>query len=263
MRLMRKRGKLLVLPVILIVSAILCSCGTSKKKEKSQEFPTTLKNVTSGTVAGNERFSLEWDSEKFCVLLRQKDSKQVWSTVPYDFYQTTETNEDMNSPVYIEYVDSKSMISVVSKGYTDSVAGGRVSSRTVENGIEVTYYFDNVGISIPIQYCLREDALAISVDFKHVEESEHHLLSVSVAPFLCSAVNQTEDSYLVLPSGSGALMYLDERKEGARTWSGEIYGADPARLLPESLANDEAVRLPIFGITDGENALMAIVEEGR
>ena len=263
MRRMKQRMRLLTALIVILISGLLCSCDSGEEKEESQEFPAVLESAATGTVADNSRFSLEWDNEKYCVLLRQKDSGKVWSTVPYDFYQTAETNEDMNSPIYIEYVDSTSMIKVVSKGFTDSAANGRVASRTVENGIEVTYYFDSVGIAVPVQYCLREDALTISVDFEHAEEREHHLLSVSVAPFLCSAKNQSEDSYIVVPSGSGALMYLDEREEDTRTWSGEIYDKDPARLLPESLANDEAVRLPMFGIKDGEDALLAIVEEGR
>lgn len=262
MIIIKKRMRLLTAFMLVLISGFLCSCSTDKIKEKSQGFPYTLETESSGIVATNDRFSLEWDNDQYCVLLTHKDSGKIWSTIPYDFYQTTETNEDMNSPVYIEYVDSKSMISVVSKGFTDSAANKRIASRTIENGIEVTYYFDSVGISVPVQYCLRDDALAVTVDFAHAEEGEHDLLSVSVAPFLCSAQNVSENAYIVVPSGSGALMYLDERAEGTRTWSGEIYGVDPTRLLPESLANDEAVRLPIFGIKDGENALMAIVEAG-
>lgn len=263
MKIVKKRMGLLTTLMLLLISAFLCSCGTKGKKTENIAFPHTLEKVASDTVATNKRFSLEWNSEKSCVLLRQKNSEKVWSTIPYEFYQTDATDEDMNSPIYIEYVDSSSMIQVVSKGFTDTVVNGRVASRLIENGIEVTYCFDNVGISVPVQYCLREDSLEVSVDFKNAEEKEHALLSVSVAPFLCSAGNQAEEAYIVVPSGCGALMYLDERKEGTRTWSGEIYGADAARLLPESLANDEDVRLPIFGIKDSKEALLAVVEEGR
>lgn len=248
---------------VTLISGFLCSCGNTTGQEESKEFPTSLENVASGTLVENGRFSLEWDQDQYCVLLTQKDSGKVWSTVPYDFYQTAQTDEDMSSPVYIEYVDSASMIKVISKGFSDSAANKRIASRSIENGIEVTYYFDNAGISVPVQYCLRNDALAVTVDFEHAEEGEHDLLSVSVAPFLCSAQNESEDAYIVVPSGSGALMCLDERTEGTRTWTGEIYGADPARLLPENLSNDEAVRLPIFGVKEGQEALLAVVEEGR
>lgn len=263
MKLMKQQMRLATVLLIILISGFLCSCENRDAKGESIKFPKTLETVTSGTIASNDAFSLEWDNEKSCVLLRQNNSDKIWSTVPYDFYQKTETDEDMSSPVYIEYIDSMSMIKVVSKGFTDSVANKRIASRTIENGIEVTYYFDSVGISVPVQYCLKEDSLEVTVDFEHIEEGQHKLLSVSVAPFLCSAQNESENSYIVVPSGSGALMYLDERAEGTRTWSGEIYGADPARLLPEDLTNEESVRLPLFGIKEGEDALLAIVEEGR
>lgn len=262
MRIIRQQMRYLTVLTVMLLACFICSCGKNKE-ETAKEFPETMENEASGTIAENERFILEWDENQFCILLRQKDSEKIWSTVPYDFWQTAATDEDMSSPIYIEYIDSSSMIKVVSKGFADSVANRRIASRTIENGIEVTYYFDSVGISVPVQYCLRENALEVSVDFENAEEKENPLISVAVAPFLCSARNEVQESYLVVPSGCGALMYLDERAEGTRVWSGEIYGADPTRLLPENLANDEAVRLSFFGIKEGEDALLAIVEEGR
>ncbi len=261
MKLMKRQIRIAAVLLMVFMSGILCSCGNRSEEEVA--FPKTLETLTSGIIANNDTLSLEWDNGKYCLLLRQNNSDKIWSTLPYDVYQKGETDEDMSSPIYIEYIDNNSMVRVVSKGYTDSVANNRVASRIIDNGIELTYYFDNADISVPIQYRLKDDALEVTVDFEHIEEGQHRLLSVSVAPFLCSAQNQSENSYIVLPSGSGALMYLDERAEGTRTWSGEIYGTDPARLLPESLSSEETVRLALFGIKEGEDALLAIVEEGR
>ena len=245
----------------ILISTFLFGCNkgdTSAEKTKTEK----VEILPSQTVASNENLSIKWDSEKNCVLMEQKSTGKIWSTIPYDYYPSEETHEDMNSPIYIQYVDNISMVSITEKGFTDCLQKGRVSSRQIKNGIEVTYYFDGCGISVPVQYYLRDEALVVSVDFQKVVEGEKKLLSVSLAPFLCSAMNTNEDSYLVVPSGSGGLMYVDERAEGVRTWSGEIYGDDPARLVPECLMEDEAVRLPFFGVRDGENALLAIVEEG-
>lgn len=259
---MRRKKRMAVLTAVVILIAIFSyGCAGTEQPEDSG-FPETPETVSSQTVATNDLFSLEWDAEKACILLKQKETGKIWSTIPYDYYLSGETDEDMNSPIYIQYVDSVSLVSVVDKGFSDCVEKNSISSRKIENGIEIVYYFEGPGISVPVQYCLREDALVVSVDFGNAKEGANKLLSVSVAPFLCSAANSSEESYLVVPSGCGALMYLDEREEGTRTWSGEVYGQDPSRLLPESLMEDEAVRLPFFGIKDGENALLAVVEEG-
>lgn len=258
---MRIKNILRVIMLALAISIPLTGCIGTDKDEKVT-FPTELELVESKEIISNEKYSLFWDKDRACVLLQQKNTGKIWSSIPYDFYLTEEEHEDMNSPISIQYVDSVSMVCVTDKGYTDCVQGQRFAAKAIENGLEVTYYFDAAGISIPVQYVLREESLAVTVDFKNATEDVNKLLSVSVAPFLCSAKNGMEDSYLVVPSGCGALMYTDERAEGIRTWSGEIYGEDVSRLLPEKLLEEEAVRLPIFGVKDGTDGLLAIVEEG-
>ena len=245
-------------------AALLMGCGDVATSEATVKFPEKLEQVESQTIASNEKLTLEWDSEKKCILIKQHGSEKVWSTIPYELYLGEEVNEELNAPIYIEYVNSTNLIKEKLGGYNGAVAGNRVSSTKIEDGIELIYYFDSVGISVPVQYQLTEEALDITVDMARVQEGkENKLLSVSVAPYLCSTVNNTEDSYLVVPSGSGALMYVDEREEGTRTWSGDIYGEDLARLLPESLNQDETVRLPFFGVKQGSDALLTIVKDGQ
>ena len=213
---MRFSKRMISLAVVcVLISTFLFGCN---KEGNSAKINVTgkLESLSSQTVASNDNFSLKWDCEKCCVLLEQKLTGKVWSTIPYDFYPSEETHEDMNSPIYIQYVDNVSMVSITEKGFTDCMQKGRVASRQIEDGVEVTYYFDGSGISVPVQYCLRDEALSVTVDFAKATEGEKRLLSVSVAPFLCSAANSEGDSYLVVPSGSGALMYLDERAEGTR-----------------------------------------------
>lgn len=55
-------------------------------------------------------------------------------------------------------------------------------------------------------------------------------------------------------------MYTDERAEGDRKYSGEVFGEDAARLLTEDLVDDEPIRLPVFGARDGDEAMLAIIE---
>lgn len=258
---MRNRQKHIVASSMLLFLLLLSGCHLSEKAEQP-EFPKEYENAASGEIASGSSLSLAWDNEKYCILLTQKETGKVWSSIPYEFYLGEGTDEDMESPIYIQYVDSASMLTVLDKGYTDCIGNGTVASEMTENGIRVTYYFENAGISVPVLYELREDALAVTVDFENVQEGANKLLSVSVAPFLCSVQNDSEDSYLTIPSGSGALMYTDVRQEGVRTWTGEIYGADATRLIPEELMDTENVRLPFFGIKEGEDALLAIVEQG-
>ena len=76
MRHMKQRMRLLTALMVILISGLLCSCDSGEEQKEIREFPTTLETVATGTVAENSRFSLEWDNEKFCVLLRQKDSEK-------------------------------------------------------------------------------------------------------------------------------------------------------------------------------------------
>lgn len=258
---MKIKHVLRIIAFLFVSACLLIGCASSGKDTKAA-FPTEFDALDTQEIISNEKYSLSWDQDKACVLLRQKETDKVWSSIPYDFYLTEAEHEDMNSPISIQYIDHVSMVCVTDKGYTDCVQKKHFSAKTTEDGLEVIYYFDEADISVPVRYVLREESLAVTVDFKNATEGANKLLSVSVAPFLCSAENRNEDSYLVVPSGCGALMYTDERAEGIRTWSGEIYGEDVSRLLPENLLEEEAVRLPIFGVKDGADGLLAIVEEG-
>lgn len=250
----------LLLAVLFLFSG--CSSdGTITQPSYDEEAPLT--QVPSQQVAANSAYTLEWDADVCAVFLKEIATGTVWGTVPYDYYLTGETDSDLNAPIVIDYVDTTQLMSDFLNGFTDSVKKGRTSSRLIENGVEVTYYFDKVSISVPVQYCLRDDSLAISVNFPAVcEGPTYKLLSVSVAPFLCSVANDTAGSYLVIPSGTGALMYSDVRAEGTRTFANDIFGTDAAKLVPEKLVPEEAIRMPVFGVSNGNKGLLAIVEDG-
>ena len=213
-------------------------------------------------VAANDRFLLEWDGDACCVLLTEKSTGTVWSTVPYDFYRDGGTDVSLSSPMRVTYVNAVTRLSDFTDGYDGVLAGGRVFARTVAQGVEVAYSFDAIEICVPVTYTLREDSLAVSVDFTRAVEGDNQILSVSLAPYLCSAVNSGEGNYLFVPAGSGALMYTAENADGERTYAGDVYGTDGARLVPEELNREEPIRLPVFGAKNGSQALLGIVERG-
>lgn len=255
-----------ILSVCLIIFAFVfvCSgCGKTVKKATSYQEPSIFNTVGTNCIARNSHFQLDWDEEKKCILLRNNTTGNIWSSIPYDFYSSDEEpNVNLNSPINISYVDSEDMGVYNLRGYVNSVKKGTVSSKKIDNGIEVSYYFKEIEAIIPVSYTLRDDSLQISIDPKKIVEGVNKLYQVSIAPFMCAVKNNTDNSYLFVPSGSGALMYTDECGEDARTFEGEVYGCDAARKIIESPTNEESIRLPVFGIKTGNTAMCAIIEEG-
>ena len=246
--------------VLVLALTFLCSCSGSKKA--AVKFPKTVKELSSAELAKNENYTLSWDKEKHNVILTDNNSGKIWATVPYEFSETGEENEQLNSPVQIEYITSSNYTNEIQTSYEKVVKAGRVASEAIKNGIKFTYYFDEVGISVPVKYTLRKDSLAVTVDFENATEGTEKLISVSVSPYLCSVKNGTENSYVVVPSGSGAIMNTDVRNDGTRSYSAMVYDRDYSSLVSEILSEDEQVRLPIFGVKDGDNAILGVIEDG-
>lgn len=264
-----KRLSAVIISFALVVSVVGCAKEEVKPRRTSYDNLKIGVGAEDGVVAENDRFSLSWESERACVLMKDKENDTVWSTIPYDYYKTGDkfgkANSEMGAPLSVEYVSSKNMAAVkVMNGYTGVVKNGRISSKKIENGIKVFYCFDKLEVVIPVNYTLTEKGINISVSPKEIIEYDNYIYKISIAPFMCSAANSNDkDHYLVVPSGSGAIMYTATTENGkAEEYCETVYGSDPARHETEKTLDLSAVRLPVFGAKDGDKALCAIIEDG-
>lgn len=250
--------------VVLLTLSALTACEYGNSVQKNTFFDEKASDsVLSDTVASNKHFELYWDDDGKFLLMKNLSTGKIWSTIPYEYYIDGGTSANVNSTLNITVSNAQTLKWDTVNGFSEAYMEGRITSEKIENGIKVTYFFDKFKISVPVEYRLREDSLQVSVDPKKISEGGDYLLvAVSPAPFLCAARNSREDSYLFVPTGSGALMYTDERSDGDRLYSGEIYGDDAARMLTSPESFEEAVRMPVFGARDGKDAMFGIIENG-
>lgn len=57
-------------------------------------------------------------------------------------------------------------------------------------------------------------------------------------------------------------MYTDERAEGVRSFSGEVYGTDYARERKNESTEKYGIKLPVYGAKNKENAILAVITSG-
>lgn len=220
--------------LICLLSALLVlplgACSSAD--EVTDIKPGEMQSLSSGTVAENENYILEWDESKSCALLKSRGGETVWSTVPYDFYLTDDTNINLNAPMFISYYNPSDGSLMTAKAYSDCIEMNNLSVESENGEITMTFYFEDAEISVPLTVSLTDDGLKATVKASEIKESgKTQLISVSVLPYLCSAPNsESKSDYLLVPVGSGALMYTDEEvQEFSRAFSGEVYGTDAAR----------------------------------
>lgn len=248
--------------VLMFLSVVLLLAGCGEGITLKYNLPKSFSKGENGVVDESEDYELIWDDDAKCALFKNKQTGYIWSTTPYDFYMTGETNYSMSSPVIIEYYDPTDN-SLQEEKALDAIEQETVSTEIKGKKIYNTFYFENSEITVKLAYYLDNNSLKVSFNSDDLFESgKKKLINVSVTPFLCAIANSnSRDSYLFVPAGSGALMYVDEDLgEDSRDYRGEVYGNDPARTQLDNPADQEPVRLPCFGAVSGENAMFGIVE---
>lgn len=253
-----------------LMLGVFSGCGDSADTEPEvYDTANEMVNLESGVIAENEFFSLSWNQERAAVSVTSKKDGTVWSTTPYQYLNSTTmenvlTDQAINSSVTVTCRNAEQTFEYYAS--TSCVATGRFSSAQRENGLTVTYYFDEIESIVAVDFYLEEDGFKVSVDPGKIKcYSENHIIGVTPAPFLCSVANTAlgdKNSYLAIPSGSGALMYTDIRSDGSvRTFSGNVYGNDYTIEAYEQASNETPLTMPFFGIKAGTAALCAIIEQ--
>lgn len=104
----------------------------------------------------------------------------------------------------------------------------------------------------------------IDVELSSGELATYMPSSVDVAP-LFGAAGRSSEGYIFVPDRSGGLIYLNNAKKlNLPSYFGAVYGPDRS-VAPqqENISPGPLIRLPVFGIKEGERAWFAIVEEGQ
>lgn len=267
--------KLFIICLCLLLAFSMTACA----KKGTLEKPLSLiedfnaKKMDSFVAAQNEQFELKWDSEHKRVIIYDKIKNVNWSSVPRESmelqldefgYEIT-NNPRIEAPFMLNYVETAGFTEKSANPYVQSLGRGDYALEKVENGIKIIYHFKNLEIMIPIVYKLNDDNFSISIDTKEIRESGiNKVFKINLAPFMCSVPNKTEDSYLLHPSGSGALIYADSEYEVGIPNTYDIYGQDGLYITPlnANFSNQENIKLPIYGVKNGNNALMAVVASG-
>lgn len=261
---MKKRFFCSVIAVILSL-LLLTGCGEKATLNSLKKYllPQQVANVLSGTITENDNLKLDWDYERQCILVSDKKSGAVWSTMPYDFYKSGETAsgykaDGICSFLKLTYLDAENQTENEVNSNSDAPYVNVEQSKT---GIRVTYYFDKIGVSVPVTFILEEDNLSVSVENALIREDKNKIISVSLLPFFVSAPNDNE-SYLFVPSGSGALIYTDDKHRGQRKYSEQVYGNDLAGQTIYEITETQSIRIPVFGAKSKDKAICAIITEG-
>ncbi|MFD0712737.1 DUF5696 domain-containing protein [Paenibacillus sp. GCM10027626] len=131
-----------------------------------------------------------------------------------------------------------------------------------ENGLEPEAGSGRPQFSIPVEYKLDGEQLAVRIDAGAIKQTGKMPLHTLTLLEFFGAADSQQSGYMFVPDGSGALIRLNNGRTAEQPFLAPVYGEDGAITKEEKLAEHETVRLPVFGLKAGDAAWLGIIEQG-
>ena len=216
--------------------------------------------------ADNDNLSLFFNPENGEFAVLNKRTGRMWYSNPIDKYD----NDLMGGPRYIMF--SQIIIDTLEHGramsralsHTASVMRDGLSSEPIANGVTVSYHFPNEGITVPIDLILHPDRFEIRFELDRVQKDEgvtRNLMNISLAPMFGAGM-RTDEGFIVVPDGSGAVINFNNNKASVMPFDEPIYGQDPGLFGPLRPALRQRLNLPVFGIENNGESMLAVISNG-
>jgi len=260
--------KKLICMILCLVQLVLILSGCEVYTETEEGKPLKLKKesfVPSGTVAESDGLRLEWDGDRYALLIYNEEDELVWSSMPKEQYTDDlyggGVKRFIESPLIIECKPVNGTGVSTINSYSGAYENGRIYSFLIENGIQLLYCFDDQCIAVPVEFRLINGYLDVSVNVDKIYESGYELYRIHLLPY-ASSVNNLKENKIFVPDGSGMVMYCDEDRQ-PRIYSGRVYGEDKSATSEYSFTNTEKVKLPLCAVTDKDYTYCTIIDKGE
>jgi hypothetical protein len=142
-------------------------------------------------------------------------------------------------------------------GYTYDDYYEDSSRDTVSGGAEKPAF------NITLRYTLDGKSLVLNVPFDKIAyRPTYPITQLTLLPFMGSG-GKNDRGYMLVPDGSGALIYFNNGKQNQLTYNNNIYGWDEAMpRLGNAIINDNRAPFAAFGVQKNASALLCVIEEG-
>ncbi len=120
---------------------------------------------------------------------------------------------------------------------------------------------ENEVFNASIIYSLEDDGLRVTVPRDSLSFPEKFkVVSLRLLRYFGSQGLDAE-GYMLIPDGSGAIINLNNGMSN-ETYTQKVYGLDESIEQMEKVNYPQQASVPVFGIKAGDNAMMAVIEQG-
>jgi len=115
--------------------------------------------------------------------------------------------------------------------------------------------------NVSFRYTLEGKSLVLDVPFDKIAyRAAYPIVRLQLLPYL-GAGGVNDEGYVLVPDGSGALIYFNNGRYNQLGYANFVYGWDEGQRR-EAVINDNKAPFPVYGISKNGNALACIIENG-
>ena len=138
---------------------------------------------------------------------------------------------------------------------------------TYDDYLEDIAYYPSISgrekpaFNITFRYTLEGKTLVLNVPFDKIAyRTAYPITRLTLMPYM-GAGGAADEGYLLVPDGSGALIYFNNGRYNQITYSDNVYGWDEG-MFRDAVVNDNKAPFPAFGIQRNGTALFCVIENG-
>lgn len=155
--------------------------------------------------------------------------------------------------------------------FSQCVAKNQLAVESIENGVRYIYTIGNtkakgdsipIYFDIPLEYRLGEDYVTVSIPACGIKEYGAGYVSRIQLLRYMGAGHTSEDGYMVVPNGSGSLIYFNNGKTNMASYSQYVYDLDPMVANYTTLEEVDSAKLGLFGICKEDSNMLVTIEDG-
>ncbi|MGP4078783.1 DUF5696 domain-containing protein [Pseudalkalibacillus sp. R45] len=243
---------------------------TQPEKERQIDLPIKEIPEDYDLAAENEKLELHVSPQTLNIMIKNKQTGYVWSSVPDEsVLKDTRLNDEwaatVTSSVVVQYFNKDEMLK---SGSYVSLKGTVEHLEKKKDGFSADFKLEELEVDMSIEVVLEEDSLVVRMpDEAFKENGEQKIASVQLFPFLGAVKKEDIPGYMFIPDGSGALIrYQADHPQYDQPYIGKIYGKDEAvESKGDMEVQPESISIPVFGMVHGvkKNGFIGIVEKGQ
>ncbi len=257
--------------ICIFISSLLLLCSCAEEVQLPEEAESIQKPASSGAaVLENSAFMLEVAANGN-LKITDKATGSTFASVPENA-EADEIAQGVNknrlmSDFLVTLVNSAGGELELSS-FDASEAKDGISVVKDGDGIKVWYLYPEQSVMHSVRYTLEDDGFSASVGLCDLTEQlgkisadDWGFKNIAFLPYF-SAADSESTGYSVVPDGSGAIIYHNNKKSSYAVYAQEIYGRDPALNLENKTLETKTASFPVFGSVENTRAYAAVIDKG-